>query len=140
MFMGRIFRTASNTQHSTLNREQEMESRMAIRREMENDVLMEVDEDLGKRILKSVINDYLAWPPGKENHDSARLWLFTDFEETEEDRAENDKEGFVSLFTVCELLDIDPEKLRVSVKCKEDKGNKRVLFNEFDVLLHSCRK
>ena len=138
--MGRGFRTTSSAQYTTLSREQEMDSRMVIKKEIENDVVMEIDESLGKRILKSVINDYLAWPPGNEHHNNARLWLFTDFEETEEDRTENDKEGFVSLFTVCELLDIDHEKLRVSVKCKEDKGNKRVLFNEFDVLLHSCRR
>ena len=140
MFMGRVFRAASNVKYNALSREQEMELGMAIKREVENDVFVEIDESLGKRILKSVINDYLAWPSGNENHGNASLWLFTDFDETEEDREDNDNQGFVSLFTVCELLDIDPEKLRVSVKCKEDKGNKRVLFNEFDVLLHSCRK
>ena len=117
-----------------------MESQMVVRREIENDVFVEIDESLGKRILKSVINDYLAWPPGHENHDNASLWLFTDFEETEEDRKDNDKQGFISLFTICELLDIDSEKVRISIKCKEDKGNKRVLFDEFDVLLHSCRR
>jgi len=102
--------------------------------------VVELDGHLSKRILKSAVNDYLAYTPGRENRDLSEAWLFTDFEESETDRMIHSQEGFVSLFTVCELLDVDHEKLRMMIKCKEDQGKRRMLFKEFDVMLYSCRK
>lgn len=103
-------------------------------------------DGLARRVLESAVNDYLAYDAGERIYDDSQRWLFSDFEETEDDRAVDAANGFVSLFTICEMLDVDHEKLRVFVRCKRDRFEgreprqvRRLVDSQFDEMFEACR-
>ena len=107
-------------------------------KEFEKDTWIEIDEDLSKRILKCAVNDFLGYRSDREICRTASQWLFTDSDDDEVVRQDDDDAGFVSLFTVCDMLELDHEKLRIYVNCKLDQGKKRLVFGEFEHLLQAC--
>jgi hypothetical protein len=97
------------------------------------------DNELMEMILKSAINDYLGYEPKRVEYRCAFEWLFSDFDENESDKVENAANGFVSLFMVCDLLELNYEKLRVLIKCYEDKGKTRLVESQFREMFRGCR-
>lgn len=98
------------------------------------------DRSLMEQILKSAINDLLAYNPRREEYECSMAWLFDDTEEGIEDEIENSKNGFISLFMVCDILELNCEQLRVLIKCKEDQGKRRLVDSQFKEMLNSCRR
>jgi len=109
-------------------------------RETSRETVIEIDEDLATRILKSAVNDYLAWPSRHVFHQCAAAWLFADFEEEERDRIRDDLDGFISMTSVCEMLGLDSERIKVAIKCKADNGKKRMLPIEFRRMMKTCEE
>jgi hypothetical protein len=97
------------------------------------------DKELMCMVLKSAINDYLRYPPKRPEYEHAFEWLFTDFDESENDKIEDVRNGFISLFTACDLLELNYEKLRVLIKCKEDQGKRRLVESQFNEIFNSCK-
>ena len=105
---------------------------VAYRKEISKDTFIEVDEGLAARLLKSAINDYLAYPPERDYHKWSALWLFDDSEQ------EEPEEDFTSIADVCRLLKINYERLQVVVKYMADQGKRRIVSGEFERLLNTC--
>ncbi len=105
-----------------------------------NDELDINDREVNCMLIHLTINDYLGYEPGREEYEDSRIWLFSEFDETETDRIENNKNGFISLYMACDLLGLDCDRLRIIIKLFEDQQKRRIVDSQFDELLRICRK
>lgn len=100
--------------------------------ETESETLLDIDPFLAIRILRGAINDFLGYKEHQQEYQLSRLWLFEDETEGEQD------EEFISFYEVCNLLEVNIEKLRIAINMCLDNGKKRLFERELSVLIHQC--
>lgn len=86
------------------------------------------EKSLAERMLHLSVSDYLIYGRDRDEFISACRWLFE--EEKEDD--------FASFKKVCNVLEVNPEKIQFLVNCFKDRGKKFLKQFEFNQMLDIC--
>lgn len=100
--------------------------------EQEQIATVDLNSKLARMLLQDAINDILIYPSGTSPYLCARLWLFEECEEEENE--------FVSLDMVCHILELDINKIRIRTNICLDRKKRRLLNSEMDKFVDECMR